>query len=64
MTSVDGKVIKAEISSEEKTFSIDKVFKCGTKLTDPCALPSTNPVKIKFCLGGGALDICKNELKE
>lgn len=63
ITAVDGKTIKAEISSEEKTFAIDKVFKCGLKLTDPCAFPPTKPIKIKFCRGGGDLDVCKNHVK-
>lgn len=64
VTSVDGKTIKAEVSSEEKSFAVEKVFKCGLKLTDPCAFPSSKPIKIKFCKGGGSLDICKNAIKE
>jgi len=46
---VKGTVAEISYRGETRSYSLDKVFKCGEKLPFiNCENPSTNPIKIKF----------------
>jgi len=46
---VKGTVAEISYKGEVRSYSLDKVFKCGEKLPFiNCENPSTNPIKIKF----------------
>lgn len=64
VTALNGDMVSVMSNNEEATININQVFPCGYELAEPCGKLSTNEIKIKFCAGGGSLNICKEKLKE
>jgi len=62
VTGLEGETVKVIVNEEEKLIKAEQVFSCGHNLPDPCGKLSTSEIKIKFCKGGGDLDICKEKL--
>lgn len=49
VNNVKGNIASISYKGENRSYSLDKVFKCGDKLPFiKCAEPSTNPIRIKF----------------
>jgi len=64
VTNLLGDLVTVMSNNEESTIDIKQVFPCGFELSEPCGKLSTNEIKIKFCKGGGSLEVCKDKLKE